>query len=155
MAINDYQCPEHGVFEAHGPHCPHCGAKSEIIHLRAPVVGHDTRKFVDQHVERMLGEFGLGDLPKQIDSREKVTEVRRLHSSASTPLPQAPGTAPPGQISVPVPNVASLGAASEAGNQAFASIQGGRADPVSREVSRARSAGTRRPPVSVAISDKR
>lgn len=151
MVLNDYRCNEHGVFESAGPHCPHCGSKCEIVHLKAPAVGHDVRKFTDMTVERLMGEFGLTDTPKQRDARDINSDIKRIRSNPNQPLPQA------SRMSLDMKQLApELAESSRPANEALARLQGGgRLAPISKDASRFSGSRHRLPPISMTITDKR
>ncbi len=135
--LNDYECVEHGLFEGRGPHCPECGKAGKLVHLQAPAVGRKTAQFVDGMVNRLMGEFGISDVPKQSDARETTHDVKRVRSTKDQPLPQ-----PAQKMNIDVQrNLASLTEASRAGNDVMQTFRRGR--------------GTVKPPISLAITDKR
>lgn len=151
MILNNYRCAEHGIFEAAGPHCPHCGVACEKVYLKAPSVGHEVRKFTDAQVERLMSEFNLTDVPKQVDARERNIAVKHLRSSG-----QADPT-PASKLSIDVGALGpDLAESSKIAGDAFRAIQGGGdLSPISQNAARYPRQGSRRVPISLAITDKR
>ncbi|MGH9697963.1 MAG: hypothetical protein ACRD52_00720 [Candidatus Acidiferrales bacterium] len=152
--LNDYICKAHGVFESRGPFCPDCGAKGELTHLKPPAAHTGKVQFVDGLLNRVLGEFGMTDVPKAVDSRETNVETRRIKSRPDQPLPTVvpggQGTAQVGSMQVPL-NINGMNKPSAAGREAFRALQGGAPIPFGKEVARAPSSGSRRPTISMGI----
>ena len=155
MKWSVYKCKQHGEFELPGPHCPHCGVKSLFVRPvktkimfkdgEQPPASHTGKvKKTDMLLNRLMGEFGLTDVPKPTDARDKVSGVKKLRSNDQTPMPTPMGA--PAQMQVSVPDTATLAGASGQGNEVMASISPSYSPAVKPSTVR-----HRRPPISLSI----
>jgi hypothetical protein len=93
--LHDYECPDHGIFEARAPRkCPFKGCKQEItrVFLKAPGYKSERTKGADSTLKKLAMDYGMTNIKsaREGESQAGVYKHGSPQQQVSAPPPKEP-----------------------------------------------------------------